>query len=287
MRAMSSSADDRDGAAPAAVPPLRGVALVVAAIRSFATYLAISVYVILVGPPGLLIAWLFTWPGLLFVLSHGGVGLGLALSGISARLVGAERIPRGRAAVYCPNHTSNIDAPLLFHVLHPRLHMLYKAEFGRMPILGRAAPVAGFIPVERQNHEQSQKAVDLAAESVARGHSFLVFPEGTRSRTGELLPFKKGGFIMAIKAQAPIVPVAIIGGRAAMTRGSRLIRPAMVDVRVGEPIETTGMTLDDRDRLIALARVQIEGMLRAVPGSDQWPVASGQSNTGDRPTTGN
>ncbi len=260
---MSSFADDRDGAAPgaAALPPLRGVALIVAAIRSFATYLAISVYVILVGPPGLLIAWLFKWPGLLFVLSHGGVGLGLALSGITARLAGADRLPRRRTAVYCANHASNIDAPLLFHVLHPRLHMLYKAEFGRMPILGPAAPVAGFIPVERQNREQSQQAVDLAAESVARGHSFLVFPEGTRSRTGELLPFKKGGFIMAIKAQVPIVPVAIIGGRAAMTRGSRLIRPVTVDVRVGEPIETAGMTLDDRDRLIALARTQIEGML--------------------------
>jgi 1-acyl-sn-glycerol-3-phosphate acyltransferase len=261
---MSFSADDPDGAAPAApviVPPLRGIALIVAAIRSFATYLAISVYVILVGPPGLLIAWLFKWPGLLFVLSHGGVGLGLALSGITSRLAGVERLPRGRAAVYCANHASNIDAPLLFHVLHPRLHMLYKAEFGRMPILGPAAPVAGFIPVERQNHEQSQQAVDLAAESVARGHSFLVFPEGTRSRTGELLPFKKGGFIMAIKAQVPIVPVAILGGRAAMTRGSRLIRPVTVDVRVGEPIDTTGMTLDDRDRLIALARTQIEGML--------------------------
>ena len=263
---MSSSADDRDAAAqsaPPPVPPLRGAALIVAAVRSLATYLAISVYVILVGPLGLLLAWLFKWPGLIFVLSHGGVGLGLALSGISARLTGAERLPRGRTAVYCANHASNIDAPLLFHVLHPRLHLLYKAEFGRMPILGRAAPIAGFIPVERQNHEQAQQAVDLAAESVARGNSFLVFPEGTRSRTGELLPFKKGGFIMAIKAQVPIVPVAIIGGRAAMTKGSRLIRPVTVDVRAGEPIETTGMTLDDRDHLIAMARTQIEEMLLA------------------------
>jgi 1-acyl-sn-glycerol-3-phosphate acyltransferase len=262
---MTSSAGDRATAAPSAppaVPPLGGVALLVAAVRSFATYLAISLYVILVGPPGLLLAWLFGWPGLIFVLSHGGVGLGLALSGIAPRVSGAERLPRGRTAVYCANHASNIDAPLLFHVLHPRLHMLYKAEFGRMPILGRAAPMVGFIPVERQNPEQSQRAVDLAAESVARGRSFLVFPEGTRSRTGELLPFKKGGFIMAIKAQVPVVPVAIVGGRAAMTRGSRLIRPVAVDVRVGEPIETAGMTLDDRDRLIGLARAQIEEMLR-------------------------
>ena len=103
MRAMSPSADDRDGAAlrPWPCRPSAALRSIVAAIRSFATYLAISVYVILVGPPGLLIAWLFKWPGLLFVLSHGGVGLGLALSGITSRLAGADRIPRGRAAVYC------------------------------------------------------------------------------------------------------------------------------------------------------------------------------------------
>ncbi len=246
---------------PASPPPLRGSALLVAAIRSLATYVALSLYVLLTGPPGLLIAWLFERPGLLYVLSHGGVRLALALSGIKYRVAGRERLPRAQAAVYCANHTSNVDAPLLFHILHPRLHMLYKSEFAKMPILGRAAPIAGFIRVERQNPEQSQRAVDQAAESVAAGHSFMVFPEGTRSRTGELLPFKKGGFIMAIKAQAPLVPVAIVGGRAAMTKGSRLIRPVTVDVTIGQPIRTAGLTVDDRDMLIAMARAQIEAML--------------------------
>ncbi len=249
--------------APLPISHLTGLAWLVSAVRSFATYLGISLYVVLVGPPGVLLAWLLDQPGLLYVLTHGGIALGLALSGISYRLTGAERIPRGRTAVFCANHTSNIDAPLLFHLLHPRLHMLYKVEFGRMPILGRAAPLAGFIPVERRNHDQSQHAVNEAADSVARGHSFLVFPEGTRSRTGDLLPFKKGGFIMAIKAQVPIVPVAIRGGRAAMYKGSRLIHPVRIDVRVGVPIETTGMTLDDRDRLIGMARRQIEDMIAA------------------------
>jgi 1-acyl-sn-glycerol-3-phosphate acyltransferase len=266
---MTARADDRApaaGSAPATMPPLHAVQLTVAAVRSLATYLVVSIYVVMVGPPGLLMAWLFKWPGVLFALSHGGVGLGLALSGISPRVTGRDRLPRGRPAVYCANHTSNIDAPLLFHLLHPRLHMLYKAEFGKMPILGRAAPMAGFIPVERQNREQGQQAVDLAAASVARGRSFLVFPEGTRSRTGELLPFKKGGFIMAIKAQVPLVPIAIRGGTAAMVKGSRLIRPVNVDVFVGHPIDTAGMTFHDRDRLIAMARGQIEDMLRA-PGT--------------------
>jgi 1-acyl-sn-glycerol-3-phosphate acyltransferase len=259
-RAASRSAS---AAAPPVPAPFGGTGWVVAAFRSLATYLAVSLYVVLVGPAGLLVAWLLDRPGLLFVLSHGGIGLGLALSGISCRLAGRDRIPRNRTAVYCANHTSNIDAPVLFHLIHPRLHLLYKAEFGRMPILGQAAPMAGFIRVDRRNPEQSQHAVDEAAASVARGHSFLVFPEGTRSRSGDLLPFKKGAFIMAIKAQVPLVPIAILGGRAAMTKGSRLIRPATVNVRVGEPIETTGMTLDDRDRLVALAREQIEDMIRA------------------------
>jgi len=265
MRLMTFRADYRPtvvGSVAAVPVPLRGIPLMVAASRSLATYVAISAYTLLVGPPGLLIAWLFNRPGLLYALLHGGVGLGLALSGITHRIVGQERLPRGRTAVYCANHTSNIDAPLLFHILHPRLHVLYKVEFGKIPILGQAAQIAGFIPVERQNPEQSQQAVDQAAASVERGHSFLVFPEGTRSRTGELLPFKKGGFIMAIKAQVPLVPVAILGGKAAMHKGSRLIRPVTVDVRIGEPIDTTGMTLDDRDRLIAMARGQIERMMR-------------------------
>ena len=97
------------------------------------------------------------------------------------------------------------------------------------------------------------RSLEAGARSIRDGNSFLIFPEGTRSKTGELLPFKKGGFLMALKAQAPIVPVAVSGGTDAMRRGSRIIRPATVSIRVGQPIETAGMTLDDvsslRDRV--------------------------------------
>ena len=99
------------------------------------------------------------------------------------------------------------------------------------------------------------------ARSLEAGNSFLIFPEGTRSRTGELLPFKKGGFIMAIQAQSPVVPVAVRGGRDAMRKGSRIVRPVHVSVRVGAPISTAGMTLDDRDLLIGRVRAEVQKLL--------------------------
>jgi 1-acyl-sn-glycerol-3-phosphate acyltransferase len=90
--------------------------------------------------------------------------------------------------------------------VHPRLHILYKAEIDAIPVLARAFRLGGFIPVDRRNKEAALRSIEAGADSIRSGNSFLIFPEGTRSRTADLLPFKKGGFIMAIKAQAPIVP---------------------------------------------------------------------------------
>ena len=109
------------------------------------------------------------------------------------------------------------------------------------------------------------RSIEAGAESIRSGNSFLIFPEGTRSRTNELLPFKKGGFLMAMKAGAPIVPVAIQGGRDAMRRGSKIIRPVTVSIRIGEPIETAGLVATDRDALIARTREQIVALLAEGP----------------------
>jgi len=239
--------------------------IIIAAIRSLATYIGISLYVLVTAPVGMFLATVFGWGDILYIFGHGGVRLALILSGISFRVEGASNLPRDRAAVYCSNHQSNVDPPVLFHALHPRMHILYKHEIDQIPLLARAFRMGGFIPVDRRNKESAMRSIEAGAASIRRGHSFLIFPEGTRSKTAAMLPFKKGGFIMAIKAEAPIVPVAIQGGRAAMHKGSYIVRPATIVIRVGEPVETAGVDLDERDELIVHVRERMERLLAASP----------------------
>jgi len=240
---------------------------VFAAVRTLATAVTVSVYVLLLGPPTLIWTLLTRNPKLMYAAGGAGVRLGLALCGIRVRVIGAENIQIGRAAVYASNHSSNIEPPAVFialRALFPQLRVLYKAELRKLPVLVWVFDAAGFVPIERANRGQSFPAVDAAARALRTGASFLIFPEGTRSRTGELLPFKKGGFIMAIDGGAPVVPVTVSGGRAAMRKGSPLIWPVVVTVVFGPAIPTSTLTTDDRDALIARTRTAIEAGRAAV-----------------------
>jgi 1-acyl-sn-glycerol-3-phosphate acyltransferase len=207
---------------------------------------------------------LFNWPNLPFQAGILTVRIALAVLGLRYVVDGEEHLRADRPAVYCVNHTSNVEPPVLFVALRrltPHLHILYKAELRKLPILNIGFDLVGFIPVDRGNREQTTRAVNQAVARLNAGGSFFVFPEGTRSRTGELLPFRKGAFVMAMRAGVPIVPVAISGARDAMQKGSAIIRPATIRLRVGAPIETRGLDEAQRDDLVHSVRAEVQRLL--------------------------
>jgi 1-acyl-sn-glycerol-3-phosphate acyltransferase len=231
------------------------------ALRTIVAVIAVSVYILFIGPPLLLWAALFRNARPLFFAGQLCIRMGLAIVGVRVRVHGAEHIQTGRAAVYAFNHSSNLEPPIAFVALKrlfPKLRVLYKAELRKLPVLVWVFDAAGFVPVERQNREQSMPAVDRAVDALRSGASFMIFPEGTRSRTGELLPFKKGGVIMALRAEAPVVPAAITGARDAMHRGSQVSHPVTVHITFCPPVETKGRTFSERDALVEEVRSAIE-----------------------------
>ncbi len=170
-----------------------------------------------------------------------------------------------RPYVFMCNHSSTSDIWSLFVAIPFPVRMIAKKQLGRIPFFGWAMHAGRFIFIDRQNPIAARRSIDEAARRIQRGHSVLIFPEGTRTRDGNLGPFKKGGFHLAIASGATIVPCGIRGSRAVMKRGSALIHSGAIHVEVGEPISTAGLTDDDRDALLERVRAQILTMTGGAP----------------------
>jgi 1-acyl-sn-glycerol-3-phosphate acyltransferase len=163
--------------------------------------------------------------------------------------------------VFMANHASTIDIWALFLAIPRRVRMIAKKQLARIPFLGWVMWAGRFIFIDRQNAASARRSIDDAGRRIRGGVSVLIFPEGTRTRDGQLGVFKKGGFHLAMEAGVPIVPVALRGTRALMPRGSLRVKSGEVLVTIGAPIPTSGLTIDDRPALIQRVRDAIAAMI--------------------------
>ena len=236
-------------------------------VRAFVVIAAMFAYIFLIGTPFLIYAVLTGNTDPIYGAGRLGTKFLMWLAGVRLEVHGLDKIPAGRAVVFMPNHQSNCDAPALFSIL-PAVLILAKKEFFQIPVLNRGMVLRGFIPVDRKNRERAIEAVEQAARSLRAGHSFLVFPEGTRSPDGRLQPFKKGAFAMAIKAAVPIIPITVSGGSKIMPKDKFAVHPGLLRITFHDPVSTEGLTLDDRNKVMECVRQAILANL----AEDEMPL---------------
>lgn len=226
-------------------------------IRATIVLLGIVLYVLLVGPITLLITRVFHTHHFLYNVARVGTRWALFLTGSKMKIRGREKIRLDRNYIYMPNHQGNADPVAAFISIPHDVKAIAKKEFFKTPILSAACRLERFIPVDRKNHESAVRSVEQSIRQLLAGDSFLIYPEGTRTKTGVMGGFRKGGFIAAIRANVPIVPVTIDGCYDIMKKGEFKIRPGRITVTFHEPIEVSDYTLEDRDRLLEEVRAAI------------------------------
>ena len=181
---------------------------------------------------------------------------------LQPRVMGLENIDPKQTYVFCANHLSYLDPPLMAALLPNRVRFLAKRSLFRIPIFGWAMRRMGQLPLDRENAREASRNLAEASREFRAGNSFIVFPEGGRSLDGRLGQFLSGGFRLAISLEASIVPMAIQGTREALAPSSLLIRGGDVRLSVGRPISTRGLGPRDRAMLTASVRRSIEAMLQ-------------------------
>lgn len=216
----------------------------------------------------LLLAWSAFWitlSGLAMVLTlNGNVPLMMARrfwAPMHWRITGSrmevEPLPAldwSRPHIFVMNHQSALDIPCAFGALPVNIRFIAKHVLKYVPFLGQYMVMTGMVFINRSNRREAVRSLRLAGERIRAGANILAFPEGTRSRDGRILPFKKGAFVLAIEAQVPVVPVAIEGSIKVLPSDGIWLRRHPIRVKVGQPIETRGLTSRDRDALVRQVR---------------------------------
>jgi 1-acyl-sn-glycerol-3-phosphate acyltransferase len=174
----------------------------------------------------------------------------LRAAGVRVTIEGTEKLDGESPQIVVSNHESWFDVFALVAQMPGRFRFVAKEELGRIPVFGAAWRACGHVSIDRSNRKSAIHSLELAAQRINRDRlTIVMFPEGTRSATGKLQPFKKGAFVLALQARSTVVPVALRGSRHVMPKGSFRVRPGRIHIRIGEPIDISDLEFDDRDRL--------------------------------------
>ncbi|HUS19103.1 MAG TPA: lysophospholipid acyltransferase family protein [Terriglobales bacterium] len=186
------------------------------------------------------------------------------------KVYGAEKVDFSRAYLFAANHISAMDVPVLYTQIPSQFRIVANKELFRRPFVGWHLTRSGQIPIDRSSPRATFKSLHMAVDDLKNGLSVAIFPEGGRSRGGNIQPFMNGGFYIAVKAQAPVVPVAIVGTYEMLPMDTFHIKPQKLEIHFGEPIPTTGLTSHDLDTLSERVKKVVEelyGERRSTSGS--------------------
>jgi 1-acyl-sn-glycerol-3-phosphate acyltransferase len=222
-----------------------------------------AMLLLIFGPPVITAALIARRPHWVYPAALFGARNWLRLSGVRVRVRGLEHLDPRRAYVFIANHRSFLDTATLFYHLRRRIGLLAKKELLKVPILGYGMGFVNILAIDRTNRESAFRTTKAATDRLRSGISFGVFAEGTRARPGQLLPFKKGGFYMAVEAGVPVVPVAFKHTDELMGKGTGVARPGAIEMVVLPPIETAGLSDEDVKELTERTRAAIAEELGA------------------------
>jgi len=169
---------------------------------------------------------------------------------VNVKVEGMENLDRKGPYIFMSNHQGIYDIFVLLGYLPFQFKWLVKKELFSIPFFGWTMSAAGYISLDRGGSRKTVEAMEEASQMIKQGMSVVIFPEGSRSPDGSIQPFKKGGFTLAIKSKAPIVPIAISGSREIMPKDRLTASPGMIRIKIGDPIETEGLSLKDRGLLM-------------------------------------
>jgi len=235
--------------------------------RSLLFYVGLFLSTLYLGTAAVAVSYLTKKKDLAHLVGRLWGKVNLWTAGVTVKTIGMENIKPQCAYVYAANHQSWFDIFTVLGKLPVQFRWLAKEELFRIPVLGQAMASIGYIPINRSDRRKAFSSINEAADRVKSGTSVVIFPEGTRSLDGVLQSFKKGGFILAIHSQQPIVPVSISGShRILPKKGDWKIQPGTIHMSVGKPIPTAGLSTRDRDKLIAAVRDAIRQNLTETEG---------------------